>query len=197
MSIRKSSVIQERVNLISAHMYKQYLDYNHAMINTKETFVKMADIIESVVDYLKQNFVSRGVPTENIYFEKDENNSVIILNILWHSISFTTRYNLVPRAINRGKETSPLFAGRILACRGNFNEIVAQGTEEEKTAFFVKEVASLYVPPDKGQDAIVTIRHLDNKPFLISQIDAPREFLLKVIETICGGGLLHEENKPL
>ena len=31
---RKSALIQERVNLVSSHMYKQFLDYSHATVNT-------------------------------------------------------------------------------------------------------------------------------------------------------------------
>ena len=57
-----------------------------------------------------------------------------------------------------------------------------------------KEVASVYVPAEKTQSAIIKIKHLGNKEFYMNQMDAPREFLLKVIETICGGGLYHEES---
>lgn len=37
------------------------------------------------------------------------------------------------------------------------------------------------------------IKHLANREFYLNQVDAPREFVLKVIETICGGGFYHEE----
>ena len=55
------------------------------------------------------------------------------------------------------------------------------------------EVASLYVPADKSAKAIIKIRHLGNQEFYINQMEAPREFLLKVVETICGGGNYHKE----
>ena len=56
-----------------------------------------------------------------------------------------------------------------------------------------KEVASLFVPADKTQNSIFKIRHLANREFFLNSSDASREFVLKVIETICGGGLYHEE----
>jgi len=37
-SARKSALIQERVGLVSTHMYKQFLDYQHANVNTNEIF---------------------------------------------------------------------------------------------------------------------------------------------------------------
>ena len=56
-----------------------------------------------------------------------------------------------------------------------------------------KEVASLFVPADKAQNSIFKIKHLSNREFFLNSSDASREFVLKVIETICGGGLYHEE----
>ena len=56
-----------------------------------------------------------------------------------------------------------------------------------------KEVASLFVPADKSQNSIFKIRHLANREFFLNSADASREFVLKVVETICGGGLYHEE----
>ena len=55
------------------------------------------------------------------------------------------------------------------------------------------EVASLYVPADKMQSSVFKIRHLSNREFFLNHQDAAREFILKVIETICGGGVYHEE----
>ena len=44
-SARKSALIQERVGLVSTHMYKQFLDYQHANVNTNEIFFRMIMII--------------------------------------------------------------------------------------------------------------------------------------------------------
>lgn len=192
-SIRKSSVIQERINLVSTHMYKQFLEYQRSTMNAAETFVKITDNMQSTVEYLKQSFGARGVATDNIYFETDEKKSVLVLHILWHTISFTTRWNNQPQALYRGVEM-PMISNRIIAMKGNFNEIIKGVPEyDQLQAVLEQEVASLFIPAERGQNCIIKINHLGNKEFYINHMDAPREFLLKVIETICGGGVYHEE----
>lgn len=192
-SIRKSSVIQERISLVSTHMYKQFLEYQRSTMNAAETFVKIADNMQATVEYLKQSFGTRGVATDSIYFEEDETKSVLILHILWHTISFTNKWNNQPQALYRGVEV-PMISNRIIAIKGNFNDIVKNIKEEDKLqAILEQEVASLFIPAERGQNCIIKINHLGNKEFYINHMDAPREFLLKVIETICGGGIYHEE----
>ncbi len=191
-SIRKSSVIQERVNLVSTHMYKQFLDYQHASLNTNEVFLRMTDDLQAVVETLKQSFSSRGITTQNIYLEVDVQKTVAVINILWHKISFTTRCNFQPQALFRGNEISPLFSSRIMAVKGSYYELMKNIKDDEMEILLDNEIASLFVPPDKTQNSIMTIRHLANKEFFLNQMDAPREFVLKVTETICGGGVYHE-----
>ena len=65
-SARKSALIQEREGLVSTHMYKQFLDYQHANINTNEIFARIIDNLQIVVDTLKEAFSSRNVTTQNI-----------------------------------------------------------------------------------------------------------------------------------
>lgn len=164
-------------------------------MNASETFVKIVDNMEATVEYLKQSFGARGIATDNICFEQDEDKSVLILNILWHTISFTTRWNNQPQALYRGVEV-PMISNRIIAIKGNFNEIT-KGIDEENQleAVLEQEVASLFIPAERGQNCIIKINHLGNREFYINHMDAPREFLLKVIETICGGGIYHEEQR--
>lgn len=190
-SFRKSSVIQERVNLVSTHMYKQFLDYQHANMNTNETFLRMIDDLQAVVETLKQSFSSRGITTQNIYLEVDPQKTVAIVNILWHKISFTTRCNYQPQAFFREND-APLFSCRIMAIRGNYHELMKPPVEDEMGILLESEVASLFVPSEKIQNTVITIRHLANREFYLNQMDAPREFVLKVVETICGGGVYHE-----
>lgn len=194
-SMRKSSVIQERMNLVSTHMYKQFLEYQHSNVNMAEAFLKMMDNMNTTVEYLKQSFTARGIPTQNIYYDIDSSNSIATLNILWNTISFTTTLNDRPQALYRENEL-PLFTGRIMALKGNYPDLIKENQEDKDKlqVLLEHEVASLYVPADKTQSAIIKIRHLGNKEFYINQMDASREFLLKVIETICGGGLYHEES---
>lgn len=193
-AFRKSSLIQERIGLVSTHMYKQFLDYQHATINTTEIFAEMIDNLKVIAESLKQSFSSRGITTENIYVEYDKEKTVVIINILWHTISLTTRCNYEPQALFR-EGASPMFSGRIMAINGNFNELTdgIKSRNEIMEILLDKEVASLFVPADKTQNSIFKIRHLANREFFLNSSDASREFVLKVIETICGGGLYHEE----
>lgn len=193
-SFRKSSVIQERIGLVSAHMYKQFLDYQHATLNTAEIFSEIIENLKATSDSLKQSFSSRGITTENIYVEADKDKSVVVINILWRTISLTTRCNYAPQALHRETAT-PMFSGRIMAINGNFYELT-EGLKSRNDIMEVlldNEVASLYVPADKSQNSILKIRHRGNREFFLSNVDASREFVLQVIELICGGGLVHEE----
>ena len=136
-SYRKNSLIQERVGLVSTHMYKQFLDYQKATVNTAEVFNETIENLATIIDSLKKSFSSRGVSAQNIYLEVDSAKTIVTINILWHKISLTTR------------------------C--------------------------------KMQNAVFKIKHLSNREFALYRQDAAREFILKVIEIICGGGVYHEE----
>lgn len=190
----RNSLIQERIGLVSTHMYKQFLDYQHANVNTNEIFAGMVDNLQAVVETLKEAFSSRGITTQNIYVDTDVQKSVVVVNILWHKMSFTTRCNYQPQALYREKNMH-LFAGRIMAIKGNYNDLMknVQSHDEEMVRLLDNEVASLFVPAESNQNSIMKIRHLPNREFYLNQVDAPREFVLKVVETICGGGLYHEE----
>lgn len=197
MQMRKSSVVQERAGLVAVHMYKQYLDYQNSTMNTNEAFSKMIDNAAQVIEYLKQSFSVRNIPTQNILYNVDQNNTVITMNVLWHTISFTDRYNLIPKALPRTDDIPPLFCGRIFALNGNYYKIVEKidqnNPEAQIQAMLENEIASLYLPAEKTQNAIITLKHKNNQEFYISQVDAPREFLLKVIEIVCAGGDFHAQ----
>ena len=160
-SFRKSTLIQERIGLVSTHMYKQFLEYQHATINTTEVFAEMIDNLKATAETLKQSFATRGIATENtIYVDHDKEKSVVIINILWHTISLTTRCNYEPQALFREGKT-PMFSGRIMAINGNYNELIegAKTRNEIMERLLDKEVASLFVPADKAQNSIFKIRH--------------------------------------
>ena len=181
------------MNLVSTHMYKQFIEYQNAVLNTNEMFIKMIEHVHLTVDYLKQSFASRGISSQKVYYEIDKNKTTAKLNILWHAISFTVRSNDKPQALFReGKE--PLFSGRIIAVKGNISKMRKNGEFDPDFQLILEnEVASLFVPADKTQNSIFKIRHLSNREFFLNNTDASREFVLKVVETICGGGLYHEE----
>ena len=188
----KSQIVKERLNLISAHMAKQIKEYEESTKNTNMVFGKMLKAIEDVVDILKKEFEEKGLNPNQITFSTDSDKSVAILNILWHSISFTMRENIKPQALYR-KENAPLFCGRILAFNGDFQKASIDITDIEYPDILNCEIASLYVPADKRAYAIMKIKHVGNIEYKINQQECAKEFLLKVIEIICGGGFYHEE----
>ena len=109
-------------------------------------------------------------------------------------MSFTTRCNTSPQALYREKGY-PLVSSRIMAIKGNYYEIMdgVKDSEEEMKRLLDNEVASLYVPAEQTQNAIFKVKHLSNREFFLTQLDAPREFALKVVEIICGDTKHHEE----
>lgn len=192
--VRKSSVVQERTGLVAVHMYKQFLDFQKTGQNVNDAFIKMADVMNQVAESLKQSFSVRNIPAKNIFCEIDSTKTVATINILWHTISFTSRFNISPKALPRNGQ-SPLFCGRIFALNGNFTAIMhdINDYEGQMKALLDNEIASLYIPAEKNQSVIMTIRHKDNQEYLLNHVDAPRDFLLKVIEIVCAGGQFHEQ----
>ena len=96
-TVRKSSVIQERMSLVSSHMYKQFLEYQQSNANTAVLFERMVENMALTVEYLKQSFTVRGIPSENIYYEYDKQRHIAIMNILWHSITFYSNMKDKPK----------------------------------------------------------------------------------------------------
>lgn len=188
--MRKDSAIKERVSLISAHMYKQFLDHQNASSNTKEMFFAILKESDNVVNYLKNSFSSRSISAEHINSEIGFDRTSFRINILWHSITFKMRGNFKPQALQRDNDP-PLFSGRIIALNGDF--LKADLNDDDYPDVLEHEIASLYIPADKTKSCIIKIKHVGNKEFPINPIDAPREFLLKVTEIICGGGIYHEQ----
>jgi hypothetical protein len=190
---KKDIVIQERVELVASHMYKQFLDYQHATVNTNDIFTRMIDCLNLVADNLKQSFSSRGVTTQNIYAESDALKSTVIINILWHKISFTTRCNAKPQALYR-KDGRHIFSNRIIAVQGNYHELIkdAKDHEEEMKILLENEIASLYIPSEQTERCIFKIKHTSQE-YTINHVDAPREVVLKVVETVCGDDLFHQD----
>lgn len=188
----KPSAIKERINLIASHMFKQYKEHKEASLNTTKMFYRILKDLEEITLNIKESFDSRGINPSQIFCEIDADKSVGILNILWHSISFTTRGNTKPQALFR-EEKSPLFTGRIIALNGDFHDASLELQDQEYPDILSCEIASLYIPADETATCVLKINHLGNKEILLNPVDAPKQFLLKSIEIICGGGIYHEE----
>jgi len=195
LNVQKSSVVQQRAGLIAVYMYKQFIEFHQATVNTNDTFNKIIENLATVLEYLKQSLNVRNVPVQNITCVLDPTKTVALVSILWHKISFTSRYNISPKALP-SKTGSPMFCGRIFAINGDFTELVKEDDsyETQMNTMLENEIASLYIPSEKTQGCIMTIRHKDNQELYISQPDAPREFLLKVVEIVCAGGEFHKQN---
>jgi len=192
-TVRKSAVIQERMGLIASHMYQQFLDYKQSSTNMLEAFDKIAENASMTIDYFKQSLASRGMPIQNISFEYDKSLHYIGLNILWHKLGFVTSFNEKPKALLREDKNRHVIS-RITAFRGTLNDISAPTPEEYIQKLLNLEVASLYIPEDKTVSAIIKINHIGDKEFKINQMDAPREFLLRAVEIVCGSWDYHEES---
>ncbi len=195
ISVQKSSVVQQRAGLIAVYMYKQFIEFHQATVNTNEVFSKILENLATVLEYLKQSLNVRNVPVQSVTCNVDSDKTLAIVNILWHTISFTSRFNNSPKALPQ-KNGNPMFCGRIFAIKGDFTKLIKE-TDDYETQIDVlleNEIASLFIPAEKNQGTVMTIHHKDNQELFISQPDAPREFLLKVIEFVCAGGELHKQN---
>ncbi|MBR5303504.1 MAG: hypothetical protein IKU37_01595 [Candidatus Gastranaerophilales bacterium] len=195
LQVQKSSVVQQRAGLVAVYMYKQFIEFHQATVNTNDMFSKILDNLATVLDYLKQSLNVRNIPVQNVKCTFDSTKTLAIVDVLWHKISFTCRFNNSPKAFPQ-KNGTPLFCGRIFAINGDFTKLIKEKDDYEKQMDILleNEIASLYVPAEKNQNTIMTIRHKGNQEILISQLDASREFLLKVIEIVCAGGEFHKQN---
>ena len=192
---RKSAQIQERMGLISNYMYKQFVEYQQSNANAIIMLDKLAENMALAVEYLRQSFNMRGIPAQNIYFEYDKQHNISVINILWHTITFVANMKGTPLALERSmKEMPSLITSRIFALKGIQPDLSHGFNNEIEQKLLEMEVASLFVPPDKSMKAIIKIKNLGNQEFFINQQDAPREFLLKVIEMVCRDGNFHKES---
>lgn len=189
----RNSMIKQRVSEVTAYMYKQFCDYQHINENTSEIFANMANVTKEVVDQLKQSFASRGVATENIWVKFDTKVPAIIINVFWLQYSFTMRCNFKPQALFR-EGSSSLYSGRIMAVKGDYFDAVAnaKNPDAEMAGLLDKELASLYVPANKMESAIIKARY-GSKEIPLNQTDAGREFVLKITESIVTDTMYHEE----
>lgn len=189
---RSSKAMQSRVGLIASHMMKQYQEHEEALRNTNQLFSELLDDLPGLCDCFRESFAERNIPASRVFAEVDADRSVGIVNILWNAISFTARGNTKPLALFRPGRT-PIFTGRIVALHGDFQDVSSELQDQEYPAILQYEIASLYVPADKTSPAVMKIKHLGEEEQFLHQADAPRQFLLKTVEMICGGGYFHEK----
>ena len=190
---RSFQLINKRVGLLAGHMTHQLCQHQQALRNTKLIFNQLLEDLPALCTTFKEAVRGAdGVDTGRIFNEIDPDKSVGVLNILWHCLSFTSRGNSKPLALFR-PDKDPVFTGRILAIRGDFLDISHTYDTQQFSDLLSFELASLYIPSDPLEPAIMRIPHLGEEEQLLNQGDAARLFLLKTIEMVCGGGFLHEQ----
>jgi hypothetical protein len=189
---RSMHVVQKRVGLLAGHMAHQYGQHQQALRNTTLIFNQLLDDLTTFCGSFKEAFGTQPVELHRIFSEMDPDRSIGMLNILWHCLSFTTRGNAKPLALFR-PDREPVFTGRILAIRGDFHDISHTYETQQFTDLLGFELASLYVPSDPLEPAVMRVPHLGEEEQFLAQPDAARLFLLKTVEMVCGGGFLHEQ----
>ena len=68
----------------------------------------------------------------------------------------------------------------------------AKDRTEEIERLLESEIASLYVPAEQNQKCIFKLKSTGQE-FMVHQVDAPRDVVLKVVETVCGWPSHHKD----
>ena len=66
LRVQKTSVVQQRAGLVAVYMYKQFIEFHQATLNTNDMFSKVLENLGIVLDYLKQSLNIRNVPVQNV-----------------------------------------------------------------------------------------------------------------------------------
>jgi len=82
-----------------------------------------------------------------------------------------------------------------MAVKGSSNELLrgVPNRDDEMKILLDNEIASIYIPADKSTNAIFKVKHRANREFQLTQTDASKEFVLTVVELVCGSSIYHEE----
>ncbi len=182
--------MRKRIDFMASHMFNQLKEHEAAQKRTAILFEQLLCQLEETVTSFQDAFFRRDIPTGSIYAQIDADRSVGILHLLWHTLSFTTRGNTCPMALKR-KGRDPLFAGRIIALLGDYRDNVHQLNSQDYPDVLEDELASLYIPASLTQPAVMRFRYRDEEYFF-HPAEATQQFLLKILETVCGGGYYHE-----
>lgn len=183
---------RKRIDFMASHIFYQLKEHEAAQKRTSTMFEQLLCQLEETVVTFQQSFLTREIPAGNVYARIDADRSVGILHLLWHTISFTTRGNTKPMALRRNGR-DPLFTGRIVALLGDYQESILIHHSQEHQDLLEDELASLYIPGSPAQPAVMRFRHSKEELFF-HQAEATQQFLLKILESVCGGGYFHESS---
>lgn len=182
--------VRKRIDFMASHMLYQLKEHEAAQRRTADMFEQLLCQLEATIVSFQQCFMQREVPVGSIYAQVDSDRSVGILHLLWHTISFTTRGNTKPMALKRSSREA-LFTGRIVAFLGDYRENVMSMHSQDYPDLLEDELASLYIPASPTQPAVMRFSH-HKEEFFFHQAEATQQFLLKILEAVCGGGYYHE-----
>ncbi|MGE0199889.1 MAG: hypothetical protein AB7P76_02840 [Candidatus Melainabacteria bacterium] len=193
---------QQKVDALTQYMVGQASDYERALANTDRIFHRVLDELQLFVESFRGALVQRMQPLieqdrvpsmleGRLTVQTDADRSVGILNLLWQTLSLTTRGGVKPLAYGRPGRP-PVFAGRILAFHGDYLDPHGPLQTQNYPAVLQHEIASLYVPADPVSPAFMKIRHRPEEEIYFTQQEAARQFVLRVVEMTCGGGFFHE-----
>jgi hypothetical protein len=189
---KAQQLLEKRISLLAGHMTHQSSLHEKAMENTRRLFNELLDELPAVCQLFTEALGSRRMETGRVYSEVDPDRSIGVLNVLWHCLSFTSRGNTKPLALHR-TGGDPQFTGRILAIRGDFQDLAHRYETTDFTDLLPFELASLYVPADPFSPAILRVPHLGLEEEYLDQRTASRVFVMKTVEMVCSGGFLHEQ----
>ena len=196
---RQSSVDQERMSIVASHMYEQYNNYQNANLIAAGIFDSIYENMKILTDYFRQTFSARGIPSDDIYCSRDDVTKSLLLSILWHKIGFTMIFNDKPQVLENTVNGQRTIYSRIVATKGDCIKIINENPDLLTEKIRNMEVASLYVPAKRSMSCELRTIHLINEihPVQISIENANKEFLIKVIEYVCGGGYVHWQSTYL
>ena len=80
LRVQKSSVVQQRAGLVAVYMYKQFMEFHQATLNTNDMFSKVLENLTTVLDYLKQSLNIRNIPVQNVTCTIDSTKTLAIVN---------------------------------------------------------------------------------------------------------------------
>ena len=196
---RQSAVDQERMSIVASHMYEQYNDHQNANLMAKGILDSIYENMKVTTDYFRQTFSSRGISSDDIYCTRDEATQSLLLSILWHKIGFTMIFNDKPQVLENNVSRQRNICSRIVATKGDCIKVINENPDSVTEKIRNIEVASLYVPAKRSMPCELRTIHLINEihPIPIAIENAPKEFLFKVIEYVCGGGYVHWQSMSL
>lgn len=187
-----AQLLEERVGALAGHMAKQWQEHEQAQRNANRMFDSLLGELEILCACFRKSLAPEQIPHQRVESRIDADRSVGILNLLWHTVSFTARGNAKPLAMYRhGRD--PVFTGRIVALLGDFHELTRHDPFHDFSDLLTHEIASLYIPADPQTPTVMSIRHLGDEEHYFAQPEAPRLFVLKIVEMLCVGGYFHEK----